>query len=973
MKKIKTILLIMTTISCLIIMGLNMVIAQTASEEEIYFSSSEEMAVNYGAQNDYGKNGVKITLNNVKGKDRVDFQYNNYLTESEIRKGFLSFSIIPSEIGKNDFDFILVTLTDGLDESRKLVYAASPHPDTAGWWNTFAANWVTLTDDLEPSISIQYNNTNVLNIKGTNQRVVSKNTFISPLHSFYKGNYMDCGNLLGDKFRFFVRKSASDKIDELSFSFDGKIAYMNGGTVANITDREYIDAATSNGDEKIKALFDPERVSNLFTSGYAKMTVSFLGVNSSSISVHISKLGEQDLSVKQGEVSDTSPLIVADIKTNGIVGKPYVIPSVTAKDLKDGDLASSVSCKVLKGTQNVYEGMESFTFSDAGEYKLKYSVTNGRGISYDKEYKLTVFAERPVTEYEAEMSYKDNYFIGDEIILPSSKAYSELSIRADRSVEAELLVQKDGRVIENFGYSAAPRVYTIKEAGSYLVIVRYTDQFGVSDSVSAGFTAVRSIIFNTNLSVSLTYGTDNAIEDFTFINNVNEAYENSLTRAIFVNDNKIFEARGSQVLYGSLKVPASSITGDSVFIKYAVSLDGNQYSYFKIAEVPVIRPTYMADYMVIYDSNGFGASAEKYNLAEETVYSVSKDTGFMLPQALYTGDLYFSFDIKNTGAEFGGVRVILQSAKNRDKQLIFVLRPLNNSLSKLSFNGSQPVNVSGSFSNDNSWFNWKWDNIKFNLCDNDGNVLANVDRWSDGTAFYGFENDLAILKFEIFDVTAGNPSLSVKRVVNQSFSSSVTQSKVDPFVDLFPPIIAIKGDMASQKVIYAGILKVYSAKAYDVVDFYAVVTVSVMNPEGRWLYRDAPIDKDISIILDQYGKYSVIYKATDSTGIFTSEKRFNYTVNDEISPSLYVNGTIDSSFKVGDTVTLPQATAIDNYDLSVKLYIFVVKPNGKREVYNNNYTFTETGEYRIIYYAYDKNYNFNQKEFIVNVSEGGTK
>lgn len=198
-------------VSLLICFSLSIVSAESSSQTNKgvypYFTSSENFDIEEKSVNDSGKKGLTVKIKDTKGKDSVKICYNNYINTDDLAKGFLSFQSTPESLNKNDFDYLIVTLTDAVDEESKVVYAFTSHPDEAGWWDSFSTCWATLTDDLTPTVAVSYYNTNILNITGTSQSVVSKNGFVSTKSPLYKGMYMDCGYMLGNKSDYFVRKT----------------------------------------------------------------------------------------------------------------------------------------------------------------------------------------------------------------------------------------------------------------------------------------------------------------------------------------------------------------------------------------------------------------------------------------------------------------------------------------------------------------------------------------------------------------------------------------------------------------------------------------------------------------------------------------------------------------------------------------------------------------------------------------------
>ena len=956
-------------VSLLICFSLSIVSAESSSQTNKgvypYFTSSENFDIEENSVNDSGKKGLTVKIKDTKGKDSVKICYNNYINTDDLAKGFLSFQSIPESLNKNDFDYLIVTLTDAVDEESKVVYAFTSHPDEAGWWDSFSACWATLTDDLTPTVAVSYYNTNILNIAGTNQSVVSKNGFVSTVSPLYKGTYMDCGYMLGNKSDYFVRKTEESKLKTITLAYENKTAFINGGGVASFADPLYLASAGENlSGTRYSSLFTENHINGLFSSGYAKLEFSFLAINSAEINLHINKIGGQNLDRTDGVISDETPYISARFNTNGIVGYKYPIPQAYAYDLIDGDLSDVAYCEVYKEDVKLVENKKEIEFEDDGIYEFVYSVKNKRGSEFSRSYYISVYDQKPKTDYnEMTLSYSDSYNVGDKIVLPEVKVCSDLSVEINKKVDAELMIQVDGEIVENFGTNSSAFEYLLDKSGTYSIIVKYTDDFGFTDSISSTFTVVSTLGMDLNdVPLTFTRGKNNPISDFNVENTLNDVATSDIYRSIYIDNNLIYKARGNEVLFGDLIVKAEAITGSSMSIRYSVGFTENEEYNSRQFTIPVVGGDYISDYVAVYDGNGdFGDFAKKTNLSEETLFTVNGETGFMLPQKLPISELSLSFDVKN-GTNVEALRMILTSYRNRNKKLVFDITERDATSSIITLNGERRSTVIGSFSNDNSWFNLVWDNSKNSLTEATGSTVLSVHKWYDGTEFKGFEDDLVCVSFEFINVIEGNAVFSLKKVCNQPFVSTVTSSGVQKFSDVFSPLILFKTDMSNVKPKIGETLVVSSAMACDVLDCVANVTVRVITPDGNNLYSDVAAQKDIEIVLRKYGKYTVTYKATDSFGLFENEKRFNYVVSDDVSPAISVSGDIPESCNKGDKISIPSAIAFDNLDGNVSVQVFVLMPDRQRKlITDGEYIFEESGIYEIIYFCHDAGYNFTQK------------
>ena len=89
-------------------------------------------------------------------------------------------------------------------------------------------------------------------------------------------------------------------------------------------------------------------------------------------------------------------------------------------------------------------------------------------------------------------------------------------------------------------------------------------------------------------------------------------------------------------------------------------------------------------------------------------------------------------------------------------------------------------------------------------------------------------------------------------------------------------------------------------------------------------------------------------------------------VTDFESPVIKVSG-IKSSVKAGEEITLPVAEITDNETAADQItsYVYVIKGNNRKSLIGGTYKFTEAGEYKIRYVAYDAHQNYTVVEFTV--------
>ncbi len=980
-KKI-TFILLSIIFACFLFAVLNPVKKAKADDPE-YFVSESGISVVSNSKDTIGNEGVDISLSGIKGQDYASFEYKNYIETSVLEKGFLTLGVKPSAAGETDYDYMLVTLTDALNEKSKLVYAIAPQPESCGTWRRYVASWASFTDDLRSGINTDSFNNAVLTVRGTRQNIVGINTFISSANNKYEGYYQDCGRLIGDKNRYFVKDEDSSSLNALTFSFDGSLMKINGTTVADVSDPRFLNkSAQYLASTEYKDVYSVDYVSDLFSSGYVTLKITYLSIYSDSITCNVSQIGGQKIADNEGcDIKAASPLINCDFITNGIKGLDYKIPQTYAYDLIDGDLSDSVNVRIT-GPDGLVpaNGDGTFTMETAGNYKVTYIVSNKRGNVFEKDYGFVCYEEVPLTKYGNGLNFKTDYVVGDSISVTDISAGNAISVREDGSVLVRKMIQADGKIVKVIGDDVD---YVFEKEGNYAVIYRYENEFGYSDSVFKTFKVARTIRISPDIiPLSLRAGRANTVADFKVENYVNDIRNEDIYRAAYLNDTLFFKAKGNTTIYGSLSIPADLLTAKGTAkLTYRAGFGENDLPYANDYKIPVISPRYMSDFIIPYNSDGeYDDNGIAREDAESGVYfKVTGDKGLMLPQPIADNKTLISFGI-STDSEFGTMKVIFEDYARQSKKMIYTVSRIGSNKLNITVNGqSYPVEVG--VVDGVLRCSWNFDGDSGALRNEYKEIIAGKQTtWSDGSVYDRFEKGVYVLKFEFSD--AANAGLLVSQISNQSFASVLYGDEVVNFTDTQAPIIVCENDMNGQKAQFGRKFRVSAAKAYDVLDNETTINVSVTDPDGKTLFERVSCEKAFDIILTSFGKYTVTYVAQDSVGIFSARQMYTLSVNDEEAPYVHVFGELPTEVQGGMTLTLPTATATDNVTKNLPVWIIAVLPDGERRVLNaewndvkNDYTFIkdvkftfeEKGEFRIIYYAVDENYNFTEKTFVITV------
>lgn len=234
-----------------------------------------------------------------------------------------------------------------------------------------------------------------------------------------------------------------------------------------------------------------------------------------------------------------------------------------------------------------------------------------------------------------------------------------------------------------------------------------------------------------------------------------------------------------------------------------------------------------------------------------------------------------------------------------------------------------------------------------------GEESEKITSYSDGRTFAGFRSGKAYISFEVRGVKK-----DTEFVLRKIASNAITTDSSD----YAAPEFLTNNDYRAVYVSYIGhSIYLPELKAFDVLDNDVTVTLTLYGDDGTIYEGKGGYTFDIT----KSGEYMAEYVAVDSYGNQKPQISTIY-VGDLESPVIKVSG-IKATVKVGQEITLPKAKITDNDTSAEEItsYVYVVKGNNQKKLLGDTYKFTEAGEYKIRYSAYDKNQNYTVVEFTV--------
>lgn len=954
----------LTTAGTVLIKRSTPALAENVVGASALFTSDADMDVVYGVEDENGNKGVSLTLNNMLETGKAVIEYNSYIAKEDIGGALIRFSVLPSDIGVQDFECVVVTATDVVDSTQQLSFAIAPQ--SVGWWTTYASSWVALTDELTPIRKSAYSDSLVLQLDGTAQNAVGINEFLGTSHGSYTGRYMDTGARM-NKNGYFTRDNAETKMNSLRLAFDGTNVWRNGAVIACLSEPAFYEAQMYLSGTRFESRYTEEYVNNLFSSGYCKMKMTFLSPLTDTTKIHITQIGEKLFSSEADEAY-AQPYFLIDKEKEAVCGYEYDLPNYIVKDARLGDLTQKTVCQLFDELgQEVEFSNNKVTFSTAGKYVMRLTVENN-GATYTREMPITCYAEMPTTYFDIQDSLKSFYQTGEKIVLKEFRALSEVNCKNGGYLDAFTVLQREGETLISHSMDETVS-YVLEKEGAYNVHYVAKNIYGIYETLTYSFIVEKGLSFvDYKEPIAFRKGQVNKISDFAVVNYANDVSENELYRSIYIDDTQIYLAQGDRVIFGSLEI--SEFASDNVQLIYKAGFSENELVYQKSFTVPVIETLYVEDWFIMYDEDGNRSEIGTFeDDAKKMIFNATKDGSLVFANYVATTDFSVQFALSATKDDFKSLAVVLQNPADSSEYVELELWYLNATQSLLFVNGKACGQVDGSMVDGEKGFFWGLSEDGKHLQTVDGTTIVALDRWSDGTAFDGFDDGALILKF-VFDGIKADKTVPfyLSSISNQTFFTSYVLQQKTTFGDMNAPIIYTYGAFKNVEKTYGYTFYVPAATAYDVLQTDIKLRLRVLDPNDEYALVTNDLSVKNAVQLNAYGAWTFIITAEDVRTGNTSERRIVVTVKDKIPPEIKVSGKIFAQYSVGKKYTFASATATDNDTEDVQVILVIIWENGTRDVATNfQYKFTQKGKYRLMYYAIDESYNASKIIYEVTV------
>lgn len=645
-------------------------------------------------------------------------------------------------------------------------------------------------------------------------------------------------------------------------------------------------------------------------------------------------------------------------------GKKFPIIPFTAKDRLDKQVKTNVYVyyKDVNGnTINVSTDGTSFTPKYAGEYTVVYTAEDYSGNFASKEIVIQAVETSP------------EIFIALDEVNQSAPVYNTVSIKyaSDISVFGGNGDLKAERAV----YSPSGMLLDVKdsilltEVGDYKVVYKVTDYLGnvkygvvtVTSEALADPTFITEPKFEKTLIAGFTYDLPNAF-------------------VIETVDGKVVELDYVIKVNGEVANGQFTASGESVVIEYVA--DGETGTTLWTVEIPVVD-TEKGKYQSKYFHAADGASVT--DTKNYLLFSWTKASSAEFIKELYSDgfSLIFSYN-QNDPEDPNGANQMLS------KTFTIVLADVADRNLTVTFTFTYEASS-------NTWaiqFNGKGDKIPFvisknsvsfslasdgfGILDASGTSVGNIKYFDNGEVFTGFSSAV-YLSMEFGEVEEGQvSSICLTNLCNQVMGYK--KKSQDNAKDEIKPVIFLTEEFQIRQKLGTE-AKIPTAIAYDVLGQIVEFTIKVEMMPDKTLLASGSATEPVKVLLNKSGNYLVTYYAKDSNGK-SSELSYSMMVADETAPTLTVNGSLRSEYKVGDKISIPTYSATDNGETCC-VQVELILPNNEvrllqynengevisllsseNKLYNSSFKADEntfiaekTGKYILRFLAYDEYYN----------------
>ena len=933
----------------------------TYRETEEFFVSNklwsvknEKSSVTYGTVGKTDALLVRLAKNDVLTFNKI-VDLADYNSKDALVKGFIN----PDAIGSNDFEAIIIKVTDVYDPTQVLTIrgyksSSSVHTTCGSYWTAAGPNQ-TLSgwDDNAKRYS------NKVDIPDGICGYYRDISFCSQSGKWISGSLpFELTDVTADVETFGVHFNTETKEVEVS---------SKSGISSGVADLDRAD------------YYQSEPLWKGFTSGKVTISVMADGYAAETANFAISKVfGYDDLSVDNVFVEEEAPIITVNVDEKyvaynenidrysfsplAVVGGKYPVPQATAFDGYSGDV--KVTTKVYFDYANTRQAKTikdgAFSVDEPGTYVVVYTAKDHMGNVAERIYWINAVSalDNPLALTVNKNGVTTNGVCGEKIALGDY-------VTAGGSGDATVTITA---TCGDTTLDVSKGTFLAEEAGVWTITYQAKDYAGivVEDSYEVTITLGDKPVF-----IDAPLLPKYFISGMEYVVPTVYAYDYTTgVKTEKIADLLVTDSNGTNTYKaGETYTPVVGEDG-----KLAMSFVCESAS--MPMDVQAVNPR----------SGETGVYIEKMFIAEGAQVSRDKDGITMLA----TGNDNFSWIFANAVAAdnaaiyfkgvkgysaFKGLKVTFTDYADSSVSVTMYVEHKDNGKIQVKFGDTDReltkgfnlgIDDKGKSLNEVT-FSYKTG--KFYV----DSIGVNVTTDDNGNLFNGFPSGKVYISSETVGVKAGQKYL-IKQIDNHVIGARARDSAT--------PRIAISGE-------YGGLYDVKSeyvvgsALASDVIDPNVTCTVTVLKPNGEVMtdvngveLKDVSADKNYVIKLTEYGQYQVTYTSVDWAG---EEGVSTYAVNvfDQKAPKVSLKGNWSATAKVGDKVVLPELEISDDYSSKEELSVYrmVRNPYDVLTVFGIDdgsvayrFTFKFAGEYKFIVIVSDAAGNQAYLEYVVTVS-----
>lgn len=866
------------------------------------------------------KNNTGYLLRIADGEEVV---FNKLIDISALTAQDALFSafVTPDALGTADFNRVIFTLTDAIDETCSLTIVADRVVDS-DWGDS-----ITYFKAAGENQTL----TGVEGIGTTGEKVHVNNEYGGCITHSFIGKASNGTAIV-----------PSDNPMRFSYDKNEQTLKVGGVTFTDLDNAKYYKSPW-----------------NGFPSGKAKLTVSASGYNAKTANLCVT--GIFGLDFDEAIVKDTTP---PDITVNstyermpiGELGCTYPIPTATATDDYIG--ACAVDCKVYfaydtsaKVSVPVENG--AIHADKIGTYTIVYTACDYYGNTAEKTLQFNIAAEiEPLAVQLPE--YEETYECGAYVALQEATATGGTG---NAIVSAD--VRYNGNSMPVSGGS-----FKLSGAGTWEIVYTAVDYTGKTAQKKVSLTAQPSEnpVFAEKPSLPKIFLNGYA---YTLAEYYAETYtENSTEPTKQLCTVKVEDKNGTKTLAaGTAYTPFVENSGDTVRIVYVC--DGGESDVY---EIPVVTPrTTTADGEVKLDvteylyGTGFTKAASEANV--EITATESGDVSWLFANALLHEN--FSVELMTVPEKdlFEGIRLTLTDSVN-DRNAVSVIIEKKRGKTYMRCGETSAALLSGFESAETTEISLEYVDGTFRV----GNVSVAVQSTDEGEAFTGFASEKVYLTVTMLNAEVG-AQYNLRAISLNRFNENTA--------DFAPPSVVISGDYGGTYDL-GSTYEIPPVYAADVLAPNCTATMTVFTPSGVIAtdvngvqLKDMAVDQSYSVRLTEYGQYKVQYTAVE-TDWFGNKRVMQYTVSvyDDGAPDIVLRGVVTTG-KVGEVYRLPSITVTDNVTAAedLKIVVYAYTPDGKLKRVEDGIRFSTAGNYTFRVMAMDEFGNASYREFTVRVTK----